>query len=140
MTAIAAVTINDGQATPVAHTFSPVNIDQAGVAKWADRSSGIALGFPALSFSQKTPNPKGARNYKMSIKVVLPVLEVTSPSTSTGIQPAPTKAYDLIATVDFTLPERSTLAQRNDLLAYVKNFLANAAVVTPAVQNFESVY
>lgn len=140
MPAIAAVAINDGQATPVAHTFSPVNIDSMGIAKWADRSGGIALGFPTLTFMQKSPSPKGARNYKTSIKVVLPVLEATSPSTSTGIQPAPTKAYDLIANIEFVLPERSTLAQRNDLLAYVKNFLANATVVTPAVQSFESVY
>jgi len=140
MTAIAALTIADGAATPANHTFSPVNIDQVGVAKWADRSSGIALGFPVLSFSMKTPSVKGARNYRAMIKVALPVLEVTSPSTSTGIQPAPTKAYDLLASVEFVLPERSTLAQRNDLLAYVKNFLANTTVVPPAVQSFESVY
>jgi len=139
MTAIAALTINDGAATPVAHTFSPVNIDATGVAKWADRSSGIALGYPVVTFSMRQPN-KASRNYKVTTKVVYPVLEQTSASTATGIQPAPTKAYDLVFNGEFILPERSTLAQRNDLFAYVKNYFANAAVVPPAIQNFESVY
>lgn len=138
MTAIAALTLNDGQATPVAHSFNPVNIDAVGVAKWADRSGGIALGYPAVTMSLRNPT-KGSRNYRLTMKVVTPVLEVTSPSTATGIQPAPTKAYDLLATMEFVLPERSTLAQRKDILAYVKNMLANA-VVTSAVQDFESVY
>jgi hypothetical protein len=142
MTAIAALTIADGQATPVNHTFSPVSIDSAGVARWADRSGGIALGFPQLTALTKAPSTaKGAsRSYRHSFKVVIPVLEATSPSTATGIQPAPTKAYDLVFNGEFVLPERSTLAQRNDLLAYVKNFIANAGVIPQAVQNFETVY
>lgn len=138
MSAIAALTIADGLATPVNRTFNPVNIDQLGVAKWANRESGIALGYPVVTFSLRNPS-KTSRNYKVTAKLVLPVLEVTSPSTSTGIQPAPTKAYDLLATVDFVLPERSTVAQRSDLLAYLKNFLGNA-VITNGVKDFESVY
>jgi len=139
MTAIATLTLADGQATPANHTFAPVNIDVAGVARWADRSSGIALGFPVISFSLRAPN-KTSRNYKLTAKVVTPVLEVTSPSTSTGIQPAPTKAYDITFNVEATLPERSTLQQRKDAYAYLKNFLANATVMQAAVENFESVY
>lgn len=38
MPALAALTINDGQATPVAHTFSPVRLDEKGVATFFDRS------------------------------------------------------------------------------------------------------
>lgn len=139
MTAIAALTLQDGQATPATHTFGVVNIDNSGVAKWADRSGGIALGFPVLTFSMKVPN-KNSRVYRVTAKVVTPVLEVTSPSTATGIQPAPTKAYDLIANLEFVLPERSTAAQRADLLAYVKNFLANSTVIPPAINTFEAVY
>jgi len=138
MTAIAALTLTDGQATPASHTFSPVNIDSAGIAKWSDRSGGIALGFPTISFSLRNPS-KTSRNYKLTAKVVVPVLEVTSPSTSTGIQPAPTKAYDVTANVEMILPERSTAAQRADMIAYTKNFLAHA-VISQAVAQFESVY
>lgn len=138
MTAIAALVLADGQATPVNHTFNPVNIDQAGVAKWADRSGGIALGFPVVTFSLRNPS-KTSRNYKVSAKVVVPVLEVTSPSTATGIQPAPTLAYNMTGTIDMILPERSTLGQRDDLRAYMKNVLGHA-VLTAAAQSFESVY
>lgn len=139
MTAIAALTIADGQATPANHTFDPVNIKND-VAQWADRSSGIALGFPIISQSLRVPtNAKGARNYRMTAKVVLPVLEQTSASTATGIQPAPTKAYDLIVNIEMVLPERSTLAQRKDLAAYAKNVLASAPVQL-AIQNFEQTY
>lgn len=138
MSAIASMTLADGQATPVNHTFAPVGIDQASVAKWADRSGGIALGFPAVSFSLRAPS-KASRNFRLTAKVVTPVLEVTSPSTATGIQPAPTLAYNLVANVDIILPERSTVAQRKDLLAYLQNYLAST-VVESAVEDFEQVY
>lgn len=138
MSAIASMTINDGQAVPVSHTFAPVNIDAAGLAKWADRSGGIALGFPVISELVRIPN-KDSRSYKVTAKVVVPTLEVTSPSTATGIQPAPTLAYNLIGTIEFVLPERSSLAERKNLNAYMKNFLANVNW-TNAIESFESVY
>lgn len=138
MTTLAAITLADGQATPVNHTFSPVNIDAAGVAKLVDRSGGISIGFPAITLSVKSPT-KGSRNYRVMAKVVVPTLEVTSPSTGSGIQPAPTKAYDILGTIEFVLPERSTLLERQNAYAYLKNFLANANV-SSAVQTFETIY
>ncbi len=139
MSAIANVVINDGQATPVSHTFAPVTIDAQGVAKWADRSGGISVGFPTLSYSLKNPNGN-SKSYKLTAKVMLPVLEQTSPSTATGIQPAPTVAYNLLANIEMVLPERSTAQDRKNLLAYVKNYLANATVITAGVENYETVY
>jgi hypothetical protein len=138
MAAIANIVINDGKATPVAHTFAPVTIDQAGVAKWADRSGGISVGFPTISYSLKSPN-QASKSYKLVAKVSLPVLEQTSPSTASGIQPAPTVAYSLLANIELVLPERSTLADRKDLFAFVKNALANA-IFTNGVENYETVY
>jgi hypothetical protein len=138
MSAIAVLTLNDGAATPVAHTFSPVMIDSNGVAAYADRIGGVALGFPKVTFSVRPPT-KTNRNYRVTAKIVTPVLEVTSPNTATGIQPGPTLAYQPLVNVEFVLPERSSLQQRKDLLAYARNFLAHA-VVTSAVQDFETVY
>lgn len=138
MPAIATMTLNDGQASPVAHSFAPVNIDAQGVAKFADRSGGIALGYPIVTLTVRNPS-KESRNYKVTAKVVTPVLELTSPSTSSGIQPAPTKAYDLLCNMEFVLPERSSLAERKNILAYAKNALAHA-FVTASVQDFESIY
>lgn len=131
--------VNDGQTTPAAHTFGAAGADPLGVARWYDRSGGIALGFPQLNFSMKVPS-KSSRNFRIIAQVVIPVLEQTSASTATGIQPAPTKAYDLRSNIEFVLPERSTLQQRKDLLAYVKNYLANSTVWTAAVENFEPVW
>jgi hypothetical protein len=138
MSAIAAITLNDGATAPVAHTFSPVRIDPNGVAIWADRSGGIAIGYPTVNFSMRAPS-KTTRNYKLTAKVDLPILEVTSPSTSTGIQPAPTLSYNISANVEMIIPERSTLQNRKDAVAYLKNYLASS-VITAAVNDFESVY
>lgn len=138
MAAIAALTLADGKTPPVNHTFSPDNIDATGVAKYKDRSGGIALGYPTVSLGIRPPT-KGSRLYRVTVKIATPILEVTSPSTSTGIQPAPTLAYTPLFTGEFVLSERSTLAERKDLLAYVKNMFANA-VITSAVHDFESVY
>lgn len=137
MAAIAPITLPDGQTTPVNHIFAPVNIIDD-VARWADRSGGISVGFPVVTHSLRSPT-KGSRAYKLATKVVLPVLEVTSPSTGSGIQPAPTKAYDLIATVEIIMPERSTKQQRQDVLAYSKGVLSHA-IIKAAVEDFESIY
>lgn len=145
MPALAPVTINDGAATPVAHNFTPTNVNE-GVATWHDRVSGIAIGYPRIATSLKfpsTPKSNGAstsdRVIRANIKVVLPILEVTSPSTGTGIQPAPTKAYDLTFNGEFILPERSSTQNRKDIAALVRNYLATT-VVASVVQDLESIY
>lgn len=138
MPALANITLADGQSTPVVHTFAPVNIDAAGVAKLVDRSSGISIGFPALTLSVRSPS-KTSRNYRVTGKIVVPTLEATAPSTASGIQPAPTKAYDCLATIEIVLPERSTLAERKNALAYVQSLVTNATFVA-AVHNYETIY
>lgn len=138
MSALAAIALMDAAATPVSHTFSPVMIDSNGIATYTDRASGIALGFPRLTLSMRPPT-KTNRNYRLTLKLATPVLEVTSPNTATGIQPGPTLAYSPLVNIEFVLPERSSLQNRKDILAYAKGLLAHA-VVTAAVQDFESVY
>lgn len=145
MPALASFAINDGAATPASHTFSPTDVKE-GLATWHDRSGGIVIGYPKISTQLKFPSSarqgeasKANRVCRVSAKVVLPVLEVTSPSTDTGIQPAPTKAYDVTCNMEFLLPERSTLQDRKHILAYVKNFL-NTTLVTAVVQDLEAIY
>lgn len=138
MSAIAPLTLNDGAAVAVAHTFNPAPDVMSNLAKWVDRSGGIQLGYPMITFSLRQPT-KASRANKISVKVVTPILEVTSPSTASGIQPAPTLAYNVMISTDIVLPERSTLQQRKDCFAYFKNFMAHA-VMTAAVENGEPVY
>lgn len=133
-------------------TLNPEGINPLGVASWVDRSGGIAIGYPRLTMSVRPPQ-KASRIFKVQAKLVLPTLEQTSPSTATGIQPAPTKAYDCTCVMEFFLPERSTLAERQKLFSQVASLFArtiNASDGAPtdstgvplenAVTTFETVY
>lgn len=135
MPAFAIMTVADS--TAVERTFAPTVI-QDGVATLEDRSGGIAIGFPVISMSLRRPKG-GSTNYRATVKLRLPVLEQTSASTATGIQPAPTVAYTLQGEASFILPQRATLADRQNLSALLKNTLANA-VVTSLVESLEGQY
>lgn len=148
MPALAALTINDGLATPVAHTFGPYRIDEKQVVTWFDRISGVGIGFNRLTFSIRAPNggisagsssDAKTRVYKAVLTIDVPKLESTSAATGTGIAPAPTVAYVHAVRLEFLLPERGALADRKDLIAYVKNALSNASVNT-ALETLENFY
>jgi len=144
MSAIGNITINDGAASPVAHVFSPVNIDKDGIAWWADRSGGIPLGYPLISALIKQPSGNNLvslsnRVYRELVKIKVPVLEVTSPSTGSGINPAPTLSYSVDANLEMVFPERSSLQNRKDLRAFLRNLLADA-MIQKMVEDLESPY
>jgi len=133
-------------------TMNPEGINSQGIAAWVDRVGGIAIGYPRLTQALRVPT-KASRVYKVTVKLVLPTLEQTSASTMTGIQPAPTKAYDCTCVMEFLLPERSTLAERSLLFSRVASLFArvvNASDGAPsdttgsplevAVTTFESVF
>lgn len=138
MGAIAPITLNDAAATPVAHVFSPVTIDSSGVAKFADRSGGVALGYPTITVSTRQPT-KTNRNYRVIAKINVPTLEVTSPNTGTGIQPGPTLAYQELMVLEMVIPERTSLQNRKDFLAYAKGLISHS-VLQAAVWDFETIY
>lgn len=73
------------------------------------------------------------------MKVVMPVMETLGTATWNGIDPAPTKAYEMTFVGEFFLPERCTLQQRKDIKAYAKNLLANA-LATDLVETQEAIY
>lgn len=147
MPALANLSINDGLATPVAHTFNPVGIDKNEVATFEDKVGGVPLGFGRISTSLRRPTSGGLQPgsnssksvYRARLKIDVPVLEVTSPSTGSGIQPAPTVAYTAVANVEFVIPARCSLQDRKDILAFMKNLLADNHA-TNLVVNLESVW
>lgn len=134
MPARANITVNDGETTPVAHTFNPAEDGDLDI--FEDKSSGIAIGFPLITVRFRRPVGPGngsvsdAKNrvYRVQLNFSWPVLEVTSASTGTGIQPAPTVAYVLRSNQEWILPERSTLQNRKNLRAIVYNSLNHADV------------
>lgn len=134
MTAISTIVLNDAQATPAVHNFVPARQGLAGaygqIAEFEDRSAngGIPVGFNRVSLDFSRPQPQ-RKSYRLKMKLELPVLEVTSNSTVTGIAPAPTVAYRLIGTLDVVIPERASLQSRKDLRKYLKDLLIENQVL-----------
>lgn len=138
MAAIANITLTDATpVTPVNRVFSPTKKDKD-LFTYHNRASGIVVGFDQVTIQTRQAD-KATKATKVTLKLVTPILEQTSPSTSTGIQPAPTVAYNLLANVELVLPDRSSLQNRKDLLAMIRDALSEA-VVTQAVENYDFPY
>jgi len=134
MAAVGNIVINDGQGTPVAHTFSPSTVTTE-VVSYHDRSGGIVLGYPELSIGQVLPK-NGQGSIKQTFRISVPTLETVTGSTGEGFAPKPTLAYKERAFVEVYHDPRSSLQERKNLNAYLKNGLANAAWTT-VVENYE---
>lgn len=129
MPAIAALSINDGAATPVAHTFAPVTTNGA-TSKHADRAPLIPAGY--LTIQQEVREAKAAgQAHRIIIGFSLPVLATVDGSL--------TRVRLSSAQVVFNFAQDSTEQERKDALAYVTNYLSNATVKT-SVQNIEPFY
>lgn len=140
MAQAANIVINDGQGTPVAHTFSPARTS-ADYALFEDRAQGIYIGFNKLTFSLTRPSGGNVadRNIKLSIKLETPKLENVTNSTVSGVAPAPTISYRPVVEFRMTLPERCSLQDRKDLQAFVKSLMTNS-FVTDAIEKYELPY
>lgn len=138
MPALATLVINDGQATPVAHNFLPQKIE-GGIATFADRSSGLSIGYPRVSIKVDEANPRRPTN-KCTVKIVVPVLAVTAPTTMTGIQPLPTLAHNAVFEGTFVTHQSCSSAVKDDLWAYTKNLFASTTILMPSVKNAETYY
>jgi hypothetical protein len=126
MSAIANLVINDGAATPVAHTLNPVT---SGVNTfWRDSVATVPIvGQVGLRIISKSDSGSGLNKVKIIVDV--PALEViTGTSTQSGYQAPPKVAFNNKVVLDFILPSRGTLQNRKDLLALLTNALANAQV------------
>lgn len=129
MPAIAALSVNDGLASPVAHTFAPVSTTGA-KAKWADRSPTIPAGYRTITHEMAEPSGNRTVN-KITMGFLCPKV-ATVDSVDTVVR------YDS-AKVELNIHPESTLQDRKDLLAYVANSLGLATVKT-SVENLEPFY
>lgn len=128
------VVIADAQATPVNHTFVPTG-KQDGTFWFVDRSQSSAIGYWKVSVEYKEPPPakagqsSDARTIRVRIGLHEPVLETLSNSTVSGIIPAPTIAYIPRSFVEYILPERSQLLDRQNIRKMTPLILQNAQFV-----------
>lgn len=133
-------------------TFSPDGQIAPGVMRWADRSGGIALGYPYVTLSVRPPN-KASRVYRITEKVGVPHLETVAASTATGIIPAAPIAYTDGFIGEFMFSDRGTSAERLALLSLVISTLiatinasddvptdSTASPIIAAITNFEPPY
>lgn len=131
------IQLTDGATTPVVHSFSPSEIKD-NLMYWRDRSQAIYVGQNRLRLSQRVPG-KDARTTKVVWNLTMPTLAVTAPTTGSGIQPAPSVAYENLAELSFVTHERSTLQERKDLLAMLRD-LIDEGIVATQVHDGELIY
>jgi hypothetical protein len=131
MATVAAIVINDGASTPVAHTFAPSRVAPE-LVTYQDRLAGVVAGFNILSIGTRYADKKNGAQ-KVTVRMALPTLAVTAPTTTTGIQPVPVAAFECFANLEFVLPSASSVQNRKDLFTLIKNALANSTVYSAVV-------
>jgi len=127
MPQVTAITLADGQATPVNHTFTPSSIKD-GMAVFYDRSKSVMLEQPYVTIrTNLAKNPKGISSVRATVNV--PRYDSVSGKVI-GYQSA---------TIEYRLAPTDTKQDRDDLVAYVKNLTATTLLQQMA-GNVESLY
>jgi hypothetical protein len=116
MGAITTITLANGAATPVNKDFVPNKID-GDVAIYHEKSAGVAMGYSPLTISHRDPQPNGGSDVERSrFSISVPVL-VTD---ANGVQ---TVSHTNRANIEFICSQKSTAAEREDILAFASNLL-----------------
>lgn len=129
MPAISTLTVNDGAATPVSHTFAFAG--QSGSRfTFADKASGIPIGYTKI-----THEVRDAKSATGANSVIIG-LELPTVSSVSGVN---TRVRVSSAQVRLNFAQDSTDQERKDAVAYVINYLSNATI-RPALYNTEPFY
>lgn len=133
MSAIAAITVFDGAATPVTHTLTPISVtrkvDEV-EAMWRE----VLATVPA--YAQVRASMKMAQSktgvYKVEVKVVVPVMEAILNQNAAGYTAAPKVAYENTLVLTSYFHQRSTVTDRRLARQILVNLLGNiSTTVTP---------
>jgi hypothetical protein len=116
---IATIAVDDASAT--SHNFVPHSREN-GITRFEEKSSSSALGFMPLGVSLRE-NGNGDVD-RFTLKFEMPVVQT---ETINGVD-YPKVVRTLMAKVEYTLPTGSTLAERQDLNAFVRNLLASTDI------------
>jgi hypothetical protein len=108
-------------------TYAPEGAVKAtpGVFRWVDRSGGIPIAFPSYTIRVRAPS-QGDPNYRVDEKISLPIPNITSPSTGSGIQPLPSIGYEYVCNRGYKLPQAGTEAERVAFHSLCASFGADA--------------
>lgn len=128
------ITIKDGAATPADHVFSPTSI-LANLAQWNERSSGVLVGQPTITWSVRAPTKQSA-TYKVTGKLSVPKVVTVTDTTGKTVTSVD---YINLASLDIVVSERSSKQERKDLRVMLSNLLLNA-VVASTIDDVEGIW
>lgn len=135
MSAIATITVFDGQATPVAHVLDPVSVSREGAsivrAEW--RETGLAVPInaqPRLSIRLELLK---SGVYRAERKLVVPVMEAVAGQNAAGYTAAPKVAHELTDTRVWFFSQRSDVAGRRLIKQMGTNLDSNKSNTGPAI-------
>jgi len=138
MPAASTITLANGEATPVNHSFVPLGRHPTTGFWWFEDqspriSSTSSMGWPRIGIRTRRASDGGpgdnaaTRVNRVELAIALPQLETVATSDS-GLTPPPTVAYVDRFKAEFLLPSRNTEADRDDSLAYAKNLLGHVTI------------
>lgn len=126
MANIANIVIADGAATPVNHTFHPIQASPD--ALFREGISSLAM-VGQGRIGLRSVSPASASLQRVSMTLELPALETVTAQNADGYTAAPKVAYTNTVKVEFLLPARGTTQQRKDLRVMLRNLLADTQIV-----------
>lgn len=140
MSAQANVVINNAAAA--AKTFSPKGARRTPEGKdhalWKEQSAVNAEGYFVIAEHHSDPGSGPNAVEKFTWVITVPTLETVG-TNDAGITPAPSKAYECIAVIEFRYPKRASATEVSDIYAYAKNFVA-LTMVKDAVEKREAAW
>lgn len=129
MPAIATLTLNDGQATPAAHTFA-VQGTTGLKATWLEKSAGVASGYIKLTDEYREAKSSDGANSRI-IGIEFPTVATVNGVTS--------RVRLSSASVRINYAQNATDQERKDLIAYLIGIL-NGTTSKAAIYNLEPWY
>jgi hypothetical protein len=129
MPALASISVNDAEATPVAHVFAPVTTDGS-LARLANRSGDTPAGFETISVEVRTPqSATGA--YRVILKGNFP----TEATVDGSIAVVRNSSFEL----SLNFSQKSTAQERKNVMQILSGLLSHATIVAVA-ENVEPIY
>jgi hypothetical protein len=131
MPALQSITIYDGETTPVAHVFTPRNIDAQGVARYKE-STGVPIADRTLSISLRESPAKIKARFVLALPTVVE-------ETINGVV-VPKEVRGIFVDCNFSFDPTSNPQERENAKAMMASLLDEIMTVTPVLVNPENVY
>jgi hypothetical protein len=134
MSAIAAITVFDGAASPVSHTFTPISVTRVNGKVIAEYREAL-VSVPAYAQPRITLTLERLKSgvYRSEMRTVVPVMEAILNQNAAGYTAAPKVAYENTVVVSGLFHERSDITGRRLVKQMVANLMNNLSTTTPAI-------